>query len=82
MTMQSHAQRVYPANPAEVTANVAYQVLSVHQSRRHNPAHASLGTTLPGKYSQSTLPPRTAFPNNCASLRGGGFYFFSLTLPG
>ena len=66
MTMQSHAQRVHPANPAEVIANVAYQVLSFHQSRRHNPARTSLRTTLSGKYCQSTLPPRTAFPNNCA----------------
>src|ERR1700677_836693 len=33
MTMQSHAQRVHPANPAEVTVHVAYQVLSFHQSR-------------------------------------------------
>jgi hypothetical protein len=30
MTMQSHAQRVHPANPAEVTVHVAYQVLSFH----------------------------------------------------
>ena len=30
MTMQSHAQRVHPANAAEVIANVAYQVLSFH----------------------------------------------------
>ena len=66
MTMQRHAPRVHPANPAEVIANVAYQVLSFHQSRRHSPAHTSLTTTLPGKYCQSTLPPRTACPNNCA----------------
>src|ERR1700722_4967945 len=37
MTMQRHAPRVHPANPAEVIANVAYQVPSVHQFRRHNP---------------------------------------------
>ena len=29
MTMQSQAQRVHPANPAEVIANVAYQVPSL-----------------------------------------------------
>ena len=48
MTMQSHAQRVHPANPAEVIANVAYQVLSFHQSRRHNPAHTSFEPRCPG----------------------------------
>jgi hypothetical protein len=66
MTMQSHAQRVHPANPAEVIANVAYQVLSFHQSRRHNSAHAALTTTLPGKCCQHTLPTHPAFPNNRA----------------
>ena len=59
MTMQSHAQRVHPANPAEVIANVAYQVVSCHQSRRRSPAHTSLTTTLPGKYCQST--PSTSY---------------------
>jgi hypothetical protein len=66
MTMQSHAQRVHPANPAEVIANVAYQVLSFHQSRRYNPAHASLRTALPGKCCQHTLPTHPALPNNRA----------------
>ena len=30
MTVQRHGPRVHPANPAEVIANVAYQVLSFH----------------------------------------------------
>ncbi len=50
MTMQSHAQRVRPANPAEVIASVAYQVLSLRKSRRHNSARTTLRTTLSGKY--------------------------------
>ena len=65
MTMQSHAQKVHQAAPAEVIADVAFQVFSFHQSRGHNAAHAACGTTLPGKYFQSTLSPRTE-PNNCA----------------
>jgi hypothetical protein len=67
MTMQSRAQIVHPANPAEVIAIVACQVLSLHQSRYRSPSSAVLGTTLPGKYCQSTLPPGTGFPNNRAS---------------
>jgi hypothetical protein len=66
MTMQSHAQRVHPANPAEVLANVAYHVLSFHQSRRYNPAHAPLSTALPWKCRQHTLPTHPALPNNRA----------------
>ena len=67
MTMQRHAPRVHPANPAEVIANVAYQVFSFHQSRRHNPADTSLTTTLPRQYCQSNLPPRPRLPNHSAS---------------
>jgi len=48
MTMQSHAQRVHPANPAEVIANVAYQVLSFHQSRRCNSAPLHSEPRCPG----------------------------------
>jgi hypothetical protein len=54
MTMQSHAQRVHPANPAEVIANVAYQVLGFHQSR---------ALTL------HTLHSEPHCPGNAASIR-------------
>ena len=59
MTVQNHAQRVHPANPAEVIANVAYQCLACISLAAITLPTLHSRTTLPGKCRQST--PSTSY---------------------